>query len=194
MDLLLASTSPIRRELLAKARVAFWAEAPEVDEAALKQSLKGMDSEVATALAEAKALAVSRRHPQALVIGSDSLVSVDGRRFSKPADRQAAAGHLRFFSGRPLQLTSAVALARDGTVRWTAADTAVLQVRRLSEAFIEEYLAAEWPDVAYCVGVFRLEGRGVQLFDTIDGNHFTILGLPLLPLLAALREHGVMAS
>ena len=90
-----------------------------------------------------------------------------------------------------MDLTSAVALARDGRVDWSHADTARLRVRDLSDAFIASYLAAEWPEVAYCVGVFRLEGRGVQLFEAIDGNHFTILGMPLLPLLGALRTRGL---
>ena len=91
-------------------------------------------------------------------------------------------------------LTSAVALARDGAVDWLIADRAELEVRALSEAFIADYLDAEWPEVGHCVGVFRLEGRGVQLFDVIRGNHFTVLGMPLLPLLGALRERGILAS
>jgi septum formation protein len=194
MDLILASTSPIRQTLLANAGVAFRAEAPKVEEVAIKAKHGGADAELATALAEAKAAAVAARFPSALVIGGDSLVSVDGRRFSKPADRGEAAEHLRFFSGRTMRLTSGVALVRDRQVRWRHASAASLQFRLLSEAFIEDYLQAEWPDVAYCVGVFRLEARGVQLFEAIDGDHFTILGLPLLPLLEALREHGVMPS
>ena len=194
MDLILASTSPIRKALLADAGVAFRAEAPAVDEEALKAGHEGSDAELAGALAEAKGLAVSERFGEALVIGSDSLVSVEGRRFSKPRNRGEAAEHLRFFSGRVMELTSAVALAQDGAVQWRHAGTARLQVRDLGEAFIAAYLEAEWPEVAYCVGVFRLEARGVQLFETIEGDHFTILGLPLLPLLGALRERGVMPS
>lgn len=194
MDLILASTSPIRQTLLANAGVAFRGEAPEVDEAAIKAEHGGSDAELAVALAEAKALKVSERQPGALVIGSDSLVSVEGRRFSKPADRDQAAEHLRYFSGRTMRLTSGVALVRDSRVTWRHASEAILQVRPLSEAFIADYLVAEWPEVAYCVGVFRLEARGVQLFEAIAGDYFTILGLPLLPLLGALRERGVMQS
>ena len=194
MDLILASTSPIRKALLADAGVAFRAEAPAVDEEALKAGHEDSDAELAGALAEAKALAVGERFGEALVIGSDSLVSVEGRHFSKPRNREEAAEHLRFFSGRVMELTSAVALAQDGAVQWRHAGTARLQVRDLGEAFIAGYLEAEWPAVAYCVGVFRLEARGVQLFETIEGDHFTILGLPLLPLLGALRERGVMPS
>lgn len=130
MDLILASTSPIRQTLLANAGVAFRAEAPEVGEAAIKAEHGGSDPELAVALAEAKALAVSERQPGALVIGSDSLVSVERRRFSKSADRAQAAEHLRFFSGRTMRLTSGVALARDSQVTWRHASQAILQVRR----------------------------------------------------------------
>ena len=136
-------------------------------------------------------MAGSRERPEALVIGADSLLSVDGRRFSKPGGRAQAAEHLRAFSGRTMLLTSAVALARGGVVEWSHAQDARLRVRPLSEAFIESYLEAEWPEVSYCVGVFRLEARGVQLFEAIEGDHFTVLGMPLLPLLGALRERGV---
>jgi septum formation protein len=194
MDLLLASTSPIRGTLLANAGVPYGAVRPAVDEAAVKARFAGSDAELATALAEAKALSVSRTRPDALVIGSDSIVSVAGRRFSKPGGREQAAEHLRFFSGRTMQLTSAVALTRGGSVEWRHAGEARLQVRPLSTTFIEWYLDADWPEVSYCVGVFRLEGPGVQLFERIEGDHFTILGLPLLPLLGALRERGVLGA
>jgi septum formation protein len=128
------------------------------------------------------------------VIGSDSLISVEGRRFDKPTGRETAAEHLRFFSGKPMVLTSAVVLVLDGEIVWRHASEARLQVRPLSEAFIESYLEDDWPEVSYCVGVFRLEGPGVQLFERIDGDHFTILGMPLLPLLGALRMRGMLAS
>jgi septum formation protein len=101
---------------------------------------------------------------------------------------------LRFFSGKEMRLTSAVALARRGSLDWSHVETAALQVRTLSDAFIDSYLDADWPEVGHTVGVFRLEGRGVQLFDAIDGNHFAILGMPLVPLLVALRERGILAS
>ena len=192
MDLLLASTSPIRGTLLANAGVAYGVVAPEVDEAAVKAEFGGDDAALATALAEAKAVAVSRARLEALVIGGDSVVSVDGRRFSKPGGRAEAAEHLRQFSGRTILLTSAVVLARGGTAEWRHASEARLAVRALSEEFIEDYLEAEWPEVGYCVGVFRMEGRGVQLFDRVEGDHFAILGLPLVPLLGALRARGVL--
>jgi septum formation protein len=194
MQLVLASTSPIRGTLLANAGLTYAAEAPGIDEAECKRGFEGDDAELATRLAEAKALAVSERLPNALVIGSDSLVSVDGRRFDKPAGRESAAEHLRFFSGRTMILTSAVVLTRGREVEWRQATEARLKVRDLSEGFIADYLDADWPEVSYCVGVFRLEGPGVQLFDKIEGDHFTILGLPLLPLLGALRERGLLPS
>ena len=179
--------------MLEQAGVEFRFEPAAVDEAAEKARLYGAP-EIATALAETKALAVSRRNPDALVIGSDSVVSVEGRTFDKPRDRNEAAQHLRLFSGKPMVLTSAVALASDGAVEWSFCDEARLEVRDLSDAFIQAYLDAEWPEVGYCVGVFRLEGRGVQLFKSIDGSFFTILGMPLLPLLRQLRDRGELAA
>ncbi|WP_426266151.1 Maf family protein [Sphingomonas sp. LHG3443-2] len=194
MDLILASTSPIRGTLLANAGVAYAAEAPGVDEAAIKAGFAGDDAALTLALGEAKARAIAERHPRGLVIGSDSLISVDGRRFDKPAGRETAAEHLRFFSGKVMELTSSAALVEGGRTVWSHAACARLAVRPLSEAFIQKYLDADWPEVSYCVGVFRLEGLGVQLFESIEGDHFTILGLPLLPLLGALRERGVLTS
>lgn len=166
---------------------------PETDEEAVK-SLSADPAQIASDLAAAKAIAISAKAPDAWVIGSDSVVSVGSRRFSKPRDRNEAATHLRTFSGQPMQLVSAVALAHNGKVDWSHVGRGTLQVRALSDDFIESYLEAEWPDVAYCVGVFRLEGRGVQLFERIEGDHFTILGMPLIPLLAALRDRGVVVT
>lgn len=194
MDLVLASTSPIRRTLLRHAGIQFRVVASDVDEEQIKRGHGGDDETLAVALAGAKALSVSKRETGAMVIGSDSLVSVAGKRFSKPRDVEEAADHLRFFSGKEMLLTSAVALAKDGKIEWAEAHTARLQVRPLSEAFIDGYLAADWPEVSYCVGVFRLEGPGVQLFERIGGDHFTVLGLPLLPLLSALRQRGLLPS
>ena len=194
MDLLLASTSPIRRTLLTAAGVSHKAFAPQVGEAEIKRAHAGNDSDLAIALAAAKALSVSTTPDDAWVVGSDSLLSVDGRRFSKPVGLDEAADHLRLFSGRTLVLTSAAVLARAGVVDWSVAQSARLKVRDLSETFIQRYLDADWPEVSYCVGVFRLEGPGVQLFEKIEGDHFTILGLPLLPLLEALRQRGILTS
>ena len=189
--IILASGSASRRAMLDAAGIAFDAVPAAIDERAVEAELPGhAPDRTALALAKAKAEAVSVLHSDALVLGSDSLVAVDGRRFDKPASREHAGEHLRFFSGRTMALHSAAAIARGGTVVWSAVDTAQLAVRPLSETFIEDYLSHEWPAVASCVGVFRIEGRGVQLFEQIEGNHFTVLGMPLLPVLGALRNLG----
>jgi septum formation protein len=128
------------------------------------------------------------------LIGSDSVVELNGVRYSKPRDRDEAARHLAAFSGQTMTLSSAAALAHRGRIDWSHAESARLDVRPLSPGFIQSYLDAEWPAVGHCVGVFRMEGRGVTLFEKVEGSHFTILGMPLLPLLGALRERGVIAS
>ena len=180
--------------MLKAAGVAFTCDPAQIDERAVEASLGARDpAAVALALAGAKAQDVARRNPGALVLGSDSLVCVEGARFDKPHRRADAAAHLRSFSGRTMELHSAAALARDGAIVWRHGAVARLQVRTLSEAFIADYLAHEWPAVAACVGVFRIEARGVQLFESIDGDHFTVLGLPLLVVLGALRTHGELA-
>lgn len=178
--------------MLEQAGVKFEIRSPDFDETSAKQA--GLDGEeLAKRLAERKAGSISAG-PDDWVIGSDSTVSVDGVRYSKPRDRAQAASHLRAFSGRTMLLSSAVALARQGAVDWSHAETARLTVRTLSDAFIQHYLDQEWPEVGYCVGVFRMEGRGVTLFEGVEGSHFTILGMPLIPLLGALRERGLMPS
>jgi septum formation protein len=192
VTLILASTSPIRAQLLEQAGVEVLVRAPQIDEEKVKQAHDGDAASLALRLAEAKAASIDE--PGALVIGSDSTLSVDGHCYSKPRDRAEAARHLAAFSGREMILSSAVALARDGNVVWSHVDRATLKVRTLSVEFIDSYLDAEWPGVAYCVGVFRMEGRGVTLFEKVEGSHFTILGLPLLPLLGALREREEVAA
>lgn len=184
--IILASKSASRRAMLGAAGVVFEAKPAAIDERALEAQMAGSSPRaVALALAEAKALSVEGQgHP---VLGSDSVLSVDGRRFSKPASRAQAAEHLRFFSGRTMQLHSAAAIAAGGALRWSHVGVATLKVRELSSQFIETYLAAEWPEVAQCVGVFRIEGLGVQLFESIEGDYFTVLGMPLLPVLGELR-------
>lgn len=193
--LVLASQSASRKAMLEAAGIAFEARAADVDEAALKRELVGVcGSEIARILAEAKALAVSWALPERLVLGGDSLVEAAGRCFDKPVSRADAAAHLAFFSGKTLQLTSAAVIARGGRVVWHHAETARLAVRTLSPRFIEDYLDHEWPAVAGCVGVFRIEARGVQLFDAIEGSHFTVLGMPLLAVLEGLRRFGALAA
>ena len=190
--IVLASNSASRKAMLEAAGVAFEARSADVDERALEAEMDGAEpAEVAQALAAAKAAAVSDSR---VVLGSDSLVEVDGKRFDKPASREQAAEHLRFFSRKVMTLHSAAALARDGQIVWVGSDFARLRVRELSEEFIHAYLDAEWPEVSYCVGVFRIEGPGVQLFESIVGDQFTVLGMPLMQVLDALREEGVLAS
>ncbi|WP_395624033.1 Maf family protein [Sphingomonas daechungensis] len=191
--LILASASPIRRQILENVGLEFEVVPANIDENAEKDLGKSLEM-IAKSLAEAKAVAVSLDRPGDWVIGSDSVVGVDGALFNKPASREEAAEHLRKFSGKKMLLTSGVALAHDGEVDWSHFGRAELEVRDLSEEFIQSYLDSEWPDVGNTVGVFRIEGRGIQLFETIAGGHFTILGMPLLPLLKRLRNKGLMQS
>lgn len=195
MTLILASKSASRRAMLEAAGVAYRSLPADIDERAVEAGLEGAaPADIAEALAVAKAAAVAAHHRQALVLGSDSLVVCAGRRFDKPRTCAEAGEHLRFFSGKTIELHSAAALVRDGGCEWSHASLARLHVRELSEDFIEHYLALEWPDIGHTVGAFRIEGRGVQLFETIEGDQFTVLGMPLLPLLAALREAGELIA
>ena len=187
--IVLASKSASRQAMLRDAGVSFEARPADLDERAIETAMANAPApEVAMALAEAKALAV--KDEQHLVLGSDSLVVVGGRRFDKPSSREDAADHLRFFSGKIMQLHSGAAIARNGEIVRRHAASAQLHVRELSEGFIADYLEREWPEVSYCVGVFRIEALGVQLFEQIEGDHFTVLGMPLLAVLGALRDLG----
>lgn len=189
--IVLASNSATRKAMLADAGVAFEAVGARIDERALEARMAGAPpAEVALALARAKALTIPAAGKPAL--GGDSLIVAGGRRFDKPQGRAEAAEHLRFFSGRVMELHSAAALARDGAIVWEHSALARLHVRELSEDFIAFYLDAEWPAVGQSVGVFRIEALGVQLFERIEGDYFTILGMPLLPVLGALREQGIL--
>ncbi len=194
-NLVLASQSASRRAMLAAAGVPHDACPADINERAIEATMSDIaPGDVAAALARAKAAAVAQGQPGRVVLGSDLLVVVAGRRFAKPTSREDAARHLRFFSGHAMELYSAAALMRDDHLLWQVTDRALLQVRPLSEAFIAHYLDAEWPQVAGCVGVFRIEAMGVQLFERIEGSQFTVLGMPLLPVLAALRELGLLAA
>jgi septum formation protein len=191
--LILASGSSIRRKMLEDAGLEFEVVRPDIDESAAKAGQPDLDS-IAKSLAEAKGLSVSAARPDAWVIGSDSVIGVDGKLFSKPGSREEAADHLRAFSGKKMLLVSAVSLARNGELDWSHVGQAELEVRQLSEEFIQWYLDAEWPEVGETVGVFRMEGRGIQLFHSLIGGHFTILGMPLLPILKRLRKHGLLVA
>lgn len=193
--LILASKSASRRAMLDAAGVAYDSIPADIDERAVEADLAGAaPAEVAEALAVAKAAAVAALHPQALVLGSDSLVVAGERRFDKPRSAEEAAEHLRFFSGKVMELHSAAALVRDGGCEWSHASIARLHVRALSDEFIAHYLSLEWPAISHTVGAFRIEGPGVQLFSAVEGDQFTVLGMPLLPLLGALREEGVLVA
>ena len=191
--IILASKSASRRMMLGAAGVEFDVVPAALDERALEAELGDVAPDrVALALARAKALSVEGGvYP---VLGSDSVVAVEGKRFDKPANRAQAAEHLRFFSGKTMELHSAAAIALGGHLRWDHIALARLKVRDLSEDFIERYLVAEWPEVGQCVGVFRIEALGVQLFDSIEGDMFTVLGMPLLPVLGALRQLEVLPA
>ncbi|WP_336985268.1 Maf family protein [Altererythrobacter aquiaggeris] len=193
--IVLASKSASRRAMLDAAGVSYVALPANIDERALESGLAdGSVDIIAAALADAKALAVAAQRPRDLVLGSDSLVTVAGQRFDKPQSRDDAAKHLQFFSGKMLHLHSAASLARGERIVWRHSAMASLQVRDLSGRFIEKYLDAEWPEVSHCVGVFRIEALGVQLFDSIEGDQFTVLGMPLLQVLGALRVFGELDS
>ncbi len=193
--IVLASQSASRQAMLRAAGIAFEARPADLDERALEAGLGNVRSEtVAAALAQAKAMAISADCPDRIVLGSDSLVEVDGRRFDKPESRDMAAEHLRFFSGKSMQLHSAAALVRDGEALWSDTATAVLTLAELSDRFIERYLDHEWPAVSGCVGVFRIEARGAQLFERIEGDQFTVLGMPLLKVIGALRTFGELET
>lgn len=198
MNLILASGSASRRTMLEAAGVTFAVERPNVDEDAAKASLLGSGTaprDVADALAQLKAVKVSAREPAALVLGSDSVVELaDGTMLDKPTSRQDAADHLRRMSGKRSRLHSAAVMVEGGRPVWREVDTAQLFVRPLSDAFIEAYLDVEWPAISGCVGCFRIEGPGAQLFSRIDGSQFTVLGLPLLQVLDYLRVRGVLMS
>ncbi|QQN75733.1 Maf-like protein [Croceicoccus sp. YJ47] len=194
-DLVLASRSASRRAMLDGAGVAYTARPADVDEAAMKIAMAGEEPEtIAQALADAKALAIAGDAGDALVLGSDSLVQCGGRLFDKPESREQAAEHLRWFSGRTMELHSGAALVQHKAVKWRHAALARLHVRELSDDFIAAYLDSEWPDVGACVGVFMIEGPGVQLFESVDGDYFCILGMPLFPVLSALRRFGALRS
>ena len=191
--IVLASKSASRRAMLDAAGVEFRCVPARIDERAVEGDLDlTAPREIAKALGVAKAQAVSENEKGALVLGSDSLVVCGGRRFDKPADREAASEHLRFFSGKIMELHSGAAIVRDGEELWSNASAASLYVREMSDEFIKHYLTQEWPEVADCVGVFRIEAMGAQLFERIEGDQFTVLGMPLLQVLSALRDQGVL--
>lgn len=191
--LVLASASPSRRMLMENAGLNFRAIAAEIDERAVEREIEhralGPD-ELALELASSKALEVSSRFPRALVIGCDQTMSLGHRVFHKPANRAEARANLRLLRGKTHRLNSGVVLVRGGREIWRHLSTADLSMREFSDAFLEDYLTRCGDDVMKSVGCYQLEGIGIQLFSSIVGDYFTILGLPLLPLLEQLRRLG----
>jgi septum formation protein len=197
--LILASGSTTRRALLEAAGIDIEVHPADVDEAALRDSLLAADATVshesiAQALADAKAKAVSAQHPEALIIGADQVLSFEGRLFEKPKSIDEARKQLLALRGRTHALRSATALADNGKVTWRNVETAVLTFRDFSEAALDRYLSRVGDVVLTSVGAYQIEGPAVQLFEDVDGDHSTILGLPLLPLLKELRRREVLCA
>jgi len=194
-ELILASASASRAAILAQAGVACTKEAADVDEGEVKRSLRADHATadvVARALAELKALHVSRRHPDAFVIGADQMLDCQGDWFDKPADMDQARANLRALRGRRHHLVTTAVVLRDGETLWSHTERAALSMRPFSDDFLESYLVEVGTRILSSVGGYQLEGPGAQLFDRIEGDFFTILGLPLLPLLAFLRNEGIL--
>ena len=192
--LILASQSRARQALLANAGIEFEAVAAEIDERAVQQaSSLSAPGDIAALLAREKAGSVSMRRPGNFVVGADQTLALGTRLFTKPDSRAKAAKQLRTLSGRSHELHSAVAVARDGKILFESTVMARMTMRRLGEAEIEAYLNEAGAAVTSSVGAYQLEGLGVHLFERIEGDHFTILGLPLLPLLAFLRSERLLA-
>ena len=195
MRLILASQSLSRRALLEGAGLSFEAMPAAVDETAIKEAARAEGhtaADTAILLADAKAASIARRHPEATVIGADQLLVCEGEWFDKPADLAAARDHLHRLRNRAHELVTAVVVWRNGKRAWHHLATPRLAMRDFSEAFLDEYLAREGGFVTQSVGAYRLEGMGIQLMRDIRGEHTAILGLPLLPLLAYLRDAGVL--
>ena len=193
--LVLASASISRRSLLEAAGLRFEVKPAHVDEAEVKQAAQadGMTAaDTALVLADLKVARVSRRDAQALVIGADQILVCDGAWFDKPADRAAARVQLGELRGKPHSLATAVVCFQGGVRIWHHLAEPRLTMRQFSDAFLDAYLAAEGDAVVTTVGAYRLEAHGIHLFERVDGDHSAILGLPLVPLLGFLRQHGVL--
>jgi len=192
--LILASASPSRRQLLTSAGFVFEVEPSGVDEEEVKRSLLGeraRPQDIAETLAELKAKRVSARHPAAMVVGADSTLACNGRQFDKPPTLAAAREQLLALAGQTHELCSSVVVARGGVRLWHCNERARLTMRPFTDAFVDAYLARAGEQVTASVGAYQLEGLGAHLFSRVDGDYFTILGLPLLPLLSFLAGHGI---
>lgn len=193
--LILASRSQARKAMLAQAGVPFTVQDSGVDEDGIKAALPGLGAaELALELARAKALAVSRQDPEAWVLGSDQTLDFQDALISKAPDLDTARRRLAAMRGQTHHLNAAAALAQGGTVVWSGVDTVRMTMRPFSDEFLETYLAAEGEALLGCVGSYRLEGMGSQLFATVEGDYFSVLGMPLWPVLAELRRAGVIVT
>ena len=196
-DIVLASGSVVRQRLMRDAGINFTVKPAAIDEQMVKESLlaEGADAtQLAHSLAELKAYTVSRRCPGVLVIGADQILVCGDRFFDKPVDMDHARAHLQALRNRSHDLVSAVCAVRDGVPLWHEVSSARLTLRDFSDQFLDEYLAAAGDQILSSVGAYQLEGAGVHLFSKIEGDYFTILGLPLLPLLLFLRDNGVLKT
>ena len=196
--LILASQSAGRLAMLRAAGVAVEAQSPGVDEDSIKAALiaEGAKArDIADALAEAKAIKVSRKFPTGMVLGCDQiLVSADGQLLDKPESPDDAKAHLKQLSGKTHRLISAAVICEGGAPVWRIVDTAQMTMRPLSEQYIADYVAQYWDHIRHCVGCYRIEAEGAQLFSSISGSQFTIIGLPLLPVLDYLRVREIMPT
>jgi septum formation protein len=193
--IVLASTSPTRQAMLRSAGLDFTAHAPKVDERALVAAHpEWLPADIALRLAEAKAEDVSSRHRNAAVIGADQVLALGAATYSKPRDTADCRRQLKELRGKTHLLISAVVCARDGKAAWSHVAEARLTMRDFSDDFLEQYLAGIGSDCTSSVGGYKIEGAGLQLFEKVEGDHFTILGLPLLALMAHLRSTGDLLS
>lgn len=195
---ILASTSPIRMQLLENAGINFEVMAPMVDEESLKDAFmaeKMAPRDMADALAEAKAVKISAKNPTALVIGADQILAIDdGALLDKAETPEQASEQLHLLSGKGHRLFSAIVVAAAGVPVWRYVGMVRLMVRPLSAEFIDDYVSRNWDSIRHCVGCYQIEREGAQLFSRIEGDHFDVMGLPLLPLLAFLRERRELPS
>lgn len=193
--IVLASGSPFRKKMLADAGLDFIQDRPQIDERAVEKAVEGSGltpEDLASILAEAKALDVSQRQPGKIVIGTDQTLSLGDEVLHKPKDMEEARRRLLALSGKTHQLNSAIVLVRDGEVLWRHVGIARLTMRQLDPGFIGRHLSRIGDKALSSVGAYQIEGEGIQLFESIEGDHFTIVGLPLLPLLDQLRHLGAI--
>lgn len=195
--LILASSSKARQQMLQNAGIEYEAVASMIDEDGYKQAMKSEGAsamEAAETLAEMKALRMYRQRPEAIVIAADQMLECNGVWFDKPVDRDQTRAQLRALRGKRHQLVSAAVVYKEGSRIWGKIDTAHLTMRNFSDEWLEWYLDQAGEDIFHCVGGYQLEGLGAQLFTEVKGDYFTVLGMPLLPLIGFLRDHGVLKA